>query len=68
MDAETENEEENEEDGMTRKEAQEIIMRHSLPKALSRKMFNSQDMCLKEDCLELSPLEGKASPKLLIDI
>ena len=38
LDAEAENEEEGEEDGMTRKEAQEIITRHSLPKALSRKI------------------------------
>ena len=37
LDADTEQEEENEEGGMTRKEAQEIIMRHSLPKAVSRK-------------------------------
>ena len=37
LDAETENEEAVAEDGMTRKEAQEMIMRHSLPKALSRK-------------------------------
>ena len=37
LDADTEQEEENEEGGMTKKEAQEIIMRHSLPKAVSRK-------------------------------
>ena len=36
LDAETEQEEDDNEDGMTRKEAQEIIMRHSLPKAVSR--------------------------------
>ena len=38
LDAETEQEEEENEEGkMTRKEAQEIIMRHSLPKSVSRK-------------------------------
>ena len=37
LDADTENEEEGDEDGITRQEAQEIIMRHSLPKAVSRK-------------------------------
>ena len=31
-------------------------------------MFNSQDMCLKEDCLALSPLEEKASPRQPTDI
>ena len=37
LDADTEQEEEHEEGEMTLKEAQEIIMRHSLPKAVSRK-------------------------------
>ena len=68
LDADAEQEEENEEGEITLKEAQETIMRHTLPKAVSRKMFNSQDMCLKEDCLEPSPLEEKASPRQPIDI
>ena len=37
LDADTEHEEEGEDEEMTKQEAQEIIMRHSLPKAVSRK-------------------------------
>ena len=37
LDTETEHEEESEDGGVTKKESQEIIMRHSLPKAVSRK-------------------------------
>ena len=68
LDVETEEEEGEVEGKMTTKEAQKIIMKHSLPKATSRKMFNSQDMFLREGCLGLSPLEEKASPKQHIDI
>ena len=45
LDADTEQEEENEEGKMTRKEAQEIIMRHSLPKSVSRKNNSTPRVC-----------------------
>ena len=54
LDADTEQEEEDEEGEMTKQEAQEIIMRHSLPKAVTRKNVQLPG------CLVPSPLEERA--------